>query len=396
MNKPRVLFLDHAGVLGGAELYLLDVAEPFKKTSRVVLFEDGPLLEELHARSIPAKVIPAPSALLSVKKQGDILTSLKAIPAVVHLAWRIAREAAQYDVLYANSQKSLIVAALAGALSRRPVVWNLHDILTADHFSALNRRLSVFCANYLTHTVIVNSHATLKGFADSGGAVDQTTVVYNGIDAAPFDAVTDADVATLRADLGLPLDPPLIGVFSRLAPWKGQHLLIQALQHLPDAHAVLVGDSLFDGDDAYEQHLHQLARQLGLLDRVHFLGFRQDIPRLMHLVDIVAHTSVAPEPFGRVAVEGLLARRPVVAAQDGGILEIIDHEKTGLLFPPGDVPALTSALTRLIEDLDLAQRLAQQGYRKASAQFTIEKMQRDVVRHVERIAAHNKAQESEL
>jgi glycosyltransferase involved in cell wall biosynthesis len=334
--------------------------------------------------------------LLSVKKQGDILTSLQAIPAVVHLAWRIAREAAQYEVLYANSQKSLIVAALAGALSRRPVIWNLHDILTADHFSALNRRLSVFCANYLTHTVIVNSHATLKGFTDSGGAIDQTTVVYNGIDAAPFNDAADADVAALRTALDLPLDLPLVGVFSRLAPWKGQHLLIQALEHLPNAHAVFVGDSLFDGDDAYEQHLHQLARRLDLLDRVHFLGFRQDIPQLMHLVDIVAHTSVAPEPFGRVAVEGQLARRPVVAARAGGILEIIDHEETGLLFSPGDEQGLASALTRLIQDPDLAEQLAQRGYHKASTQFTIDKMQRDIVRHLERIAPHHEAQESEI
>lgn len=392
MSVPyRVLFIDHAGVLGGAELYLLDVVESFKHTSQVLLFEEGPFLNELQKRSIPACTLAASPALLEIKKQGGLLTAARAAPAVIQLAWQVAREAAAFDVLFANSQKSLIVAALAGALSGRPVIWNLHDILTADHFSALNRRLAVVCANYLTDRVIVNSQATQSAFKKSGGRSDKTAIVYNGIDSHPFDEVIAEDVGTLRRAMNLPIDAPLVGVFSRLAPWKGQHLLVQALQDLPEAHAVLVGDGLFNGDDSYADHLREMTRRLDLEERIHFLGFRQDVPRLMRAVDIVAHTSVAPEPFGRVAVEGLLARRPVVAARAGGILEIIEHEKTGLLVPPGDSQALGAALERLLSRPKLSKQLAIQGHHKAKTTFTVERMRRDVVRHVDQVVTRHQA-----
>ena len=393
-DLPRVLFMDHAGVLGGAELYLLDVVEPFKHTSQVLLFEEGPLLDELQKRSVPACTLAAPPALLEVKKQGGLIAAARAVPAILQLAWRVAREAVAFDVLFANSQKSLMVAALAGALSDRPVIWNLHDILTADHFSGLYRRLAVLCANYLTDRVIVNSQATRSGFQRSGGRSGKTVIVYNGIDSRPFDKAITEDVGALRRAMNLPVDAPLVGVFSRLAPWKGQHLLIQALQDLPEAHAIFVGDSLFDGDDSYADHLRKMTRRLDLEERVHFLGFRQDVPRLMCAVDVVAHTSVAPEPFGRVVVEGLLARRPVVAAGAGGVLEIIEHETTGLLVPPGDSQALSAALQRLLGRPKLANQLASQGHRKAKTTFTVEHMRRDVVHHVVQVVTRHQAQET--
>ena len=76
---------------------------------------------------------------------------------------------------------------------------------------------------------------------------------------------------------------------------------------------LLVGDALF-GEYEYLEQLHHQVKRLGLGDRVHFLGFRSDIPQLMSLCDLIAHTSTAPEPFGRVIVEGMLCGKPVVAA----------------------------------------------------------------------------------
>ncbi len=87
----------------------------------------------------------------------------------------------------------------------------------------------------------------------------------------------------------------------------------------------------------------------GLANRAHFLGFRDDVPALMKGVDIVAHTSIAPEPFGRVVVEGMLAGKPVIAARDGGVTEIIDDGRDGLLVPSGDANALAAAIRQLAD-----------------------------------------------
>ena len=101
-----------------------------------------------------------------------------------------------------------------------------------------------------------------------------------------------------------------MGVFSRLAAWKGQHVVVQALAHLPEVNCIIVGDALF-GEQAYAERLTTLINDLGLAGRIHFLGHRADVPKLMRAVDVMVHPSIAPEPFGRTLVERY---RAIVAA----------------------------------------------------------------------------------
>jgi glycosyltransferase involved in cell wall biosynthesis len=241
-------------------------------------------------------------------------------------------------------------------------------------------RLDVTLANACASRVIANSRASAAAFVEQGGRPDLLRVVHNGISAAPFDAVTDDEVTTARRDLGLG-DAPLVGIFSRLGKWKGQDVALDALESVPDAHLLLVGDALF-GEEAYVASLHAQAARLGLTDRVHFLGFRSDIPRLMRMVDVVAHTSSAPEPFGRVVVEGMLARRPVIATAAGGVPEIV-RDGTGVLVPPGDARALASAMTRLLSDPAFADDIARQGRLHATTFFTVEAMVDRKTSHIE-------------
>lgn len=372
-SSPRILFLDHTATLGGGELYLLDVARAYADTSRVVLFTDGPFAERLHAEGIPTSIVPAPQSVLDVPRKATLWDGLQAVPGVLRFVIRIARLAREYDLVFANSQKSMLIGALASTLARRPFVWNLHDLLTADHFTALNRRLAVTVANWTTTRIIVNSEATRAALADAGGRVDHAHVVYNGLGAGPFDALSEDAGTSLRSSLDLD-GVPLLGVFSRLAPWKGQHVLIEALSQLPEAHALLVGDALFDGDVPYVDELKSLAKSQGVTDRVHFLGFRNDVPMLMKACDAIVHTSVAPEPFGRVIVEGMLARRPVVATRAGGPLEIVDDGHTGRLVPPDDADALATALQSLLHDPERANALAEAGRKQAEKRFSVSSM----------------------
>ena len=388
--QPRVLFLDHASVLGGAELYLLDIVRHHRKTSRVVLFEQGPFYNRLRAERIDVQVLDAPSILLDVQKKSSGWQHLRALPSMIRLAGCAARIARRYDVVFANSQKALAIGALAGFIARRPVIWNLHDMLTAEHFSAFNRRLAVLLANGLVNRIIVNSQATKRAFAASGGHVKKTAVVYNGIDSGGFSPLSERVTRGLREQVGLPEDAPVIGVFSRLAHWKGQHVLIKALKDIPEAHVLLVGAALFNGDASYAEGLRHQAQQLGLADRVHFVGFRQDVSRWMQIVDVVVHSSIAPEPFGRVIVEGMLAERPVVAAQAGGALEIIEHGKTGLLVPPNRPKALAETLNQLLAEPSLRHALARTGRQQARKRFSKERMLAAITAHVQQMIAEKR------
>ena len=173
------------------------------------------------------------------------------------------------------------------------------------------------------------------------------------------------------------------GVFSRLAPWKGQHVLLEALPLVPGLNAVFVGAPLFGDEARCLEKLKARASALGVSDRVRFLGFREDTPALLQVMDFVAHTSVAPEPFGRVIVEGMLAGKPVVVTRAGGACEIIEDGVTGFLVPPGDCAGLASILRKFMEDPLLAERLGRAAREAAERRFSVDAMLQGIERETE-------------
>jgi glycosyltransferase involved in cell wall biosynthesis len=383
--KPRVLFLDHVGVLGGAELALLDLAEDYRDTSEVVLFAEGPLGSALTSRGVKTRVLAA-TALNGVRRE-TTAPPLASLADAAKLALKVALASSRYDLLYANSQKAFIVACAASVLAHRPLLWDLNDILEPDHFSMLNIWVAITLANLFADRVITNSRASANAFVRQGGDPDKVHVVYNGIDPSPFIAITDAQAAAARDDLGLS-HVPVVGVFGRLSPWKGQHVLIDALTNAPGVHALLVGDALF-GESEYASSLHARAEERGVAHRTHFLGFRNDIPLLMRAVDLVVHTSTSPEPFGRVIVEGMLAGKPVVATRAGGAVEILANG-AGILVSPDDVSALADAIRGLLHDSHRAHVLAEAGRARALQEFGIPGMLDGFSRHIEALTAHKK------
>jgi glycosyltransferase involved in cell wall biosynthesis len=232
------------------------------------------------------------------------------------------------------------VRAIAHFISRRSLIYHLHDIVSSDHFSATNHRIIITLANR-SSLIIANSQASRDAFIQAGGCADCIHVVYNGF--RPENYIQAAERDRLRQQLNLS-NRFVVGNFSRLSPWKGQHVLIEALSQCPtNVCALLVGDALF-GEDDYVAKLHQLAKTLGLEDRVQFLGFRHDIPQLMAACDLVAHTSTVPEPFGRVIVEAMLCGTPVIASAAGGAQELLENGRTGWLCPSGDVHSLAELI----------------------------------------------------
>lgn len=376
MSQSGVLFVDHAGVLGGAELSLLDLAAAFGPESETLLLADGPFRAALESRGVRV-CVEALGALRHVRKDTR-LPAPAAFADAVRIARRVARRARPHTMIYANSQKAFVVAAAAGLLARRPVVWHLRDILAAPHFSATNVRAAVTLANLRAARVIANSRATAAAFTAAGGRAALVRVVHNGIDPAPFDRVTPAAAAAARASLGIPPGAFVVALFGRLHPWKGQQVLLDALERLPFVHALFVGGPLF-GEEAFASALQAHAAKSGVAGRAHFLGFRTDVPELMRASDAIVHASVLPEPFGRVVVEGMLAERPVIATRAGGVTEIVDDE-TALLVPPNDARALASAIESLAADPARAARIAVLGAARARAEFGAAAMVRAVER----------------
>ncbi|WP_193198850.1 glycosyltransferase family 4 protein [Nostoc sp. MG11] len=363
----KILFLDQSGKPGGAELCLIDIAKPYRDRALVGLFADGSFKNLLQQNSIPVEVLATQT--IQVRKESSLTQGLKSLGQIIPLITKVVKRASEYDLIYANTQKALVVGALASLFSRRPLVYHLHDILSQEHFSQTNLRIAINLANRLASLVIANSQASKTAFVQAGGNPDIIKVVYNGFEPKIYQT-SESDIKQLKQKLGLE-GQFVVGHFSRLAPWKGQHILITALAECPpQVTALLVGDALF-GEQDYVQQLHQQVAEMGLENRVKFLGFRSDIPQLMAACEVVAHTSTSPEPFGRVIVEAMLCGRPVVAAKAGGAIELVEHGINGFLVTPGKPQELAQVITTCLQEAQTTATIAHNAQAIASQRFDV-------------------------
>jgi len=367
MGSERILFVDHTGQIGGAELILLDVVAG-RENSSAFLFEDGPLAKALAERKLKLIISRWGHGLSQFRRDSKWLAAVPLAGRLIAIVEELAIAAQAHEVVYANSQKAFVLAAIASLFVRRPLIWHLHDIISPAHFGAMQRRMQVMLANARATKVIVPSQAAAAAFIEAGGKRELVEIVPNGL-ALPPEPRTAAE---LRQSLGLP-DGPLVGVFSRLAAWKGQHVLIAALAALPGVGCIVVGDALF-GEQAYAAELKQMVLQRGLADRVRFLGHRSDVPKLMKAIDVMVHPSIDPEPFGRTLVEAMLAGVPVIATNAGAAPDLLEGGRAGTLVPPNDAPALARAISAVLEGPDALRSQLAYAASRAQAQYSVTRM----------------------
>jgi glycosyltransferase involved in cell wall biosynthesis len=197
--------------------------------------------------------------------------------------------------------------------------------------------------------------------------------VPSGVDLEKF-RPDSASGAAVRSDLGLPQGVAVVACAGRLQPWKGQHVFLEAAaavaRELPEARFLIIGDALFGQDPGYPQQLRDGARRLGIAERTVFTGWREDMPAVYAASDVVVHSSVEPEPFGRVIVEAMACCRPVVVARSGGAAELFEEGVSGLGYASGDAGQLAGLVVRLCRDPELRERLGRAGGEAACRDYT--------------------------
>jgi glycosyltransferase involved in cell wall biosynthesis len=382
----KVLFLDQSGNLGGAELCLADIAKYYQPDCLIGLFADGPFRGLLEQQQTAVQVLS--QKMIHIRKDGSWMQGISELVLLIPLIIKVGNIARSYDLIYANTQKALVIGALASLLSGCPLVYHLHDILSLDHFSRTNRCVAITFANRFAKLVIANSNATKSAFIEAGGYDDITHVVYNGFDLDYYRSMS-LDMAQIRQEFDWD-DRFIVGHFSRLSPWKGQHVLLDALVHCPEhVVAVFVGDALF-GEQEYVHSLHEQVAVLGLEGRVRFLGFRSDVVSLMSACDLITHTSTAPEPFGRVIVEAMLCGKPIVAAAAGGATELVKPGKTGWLSPPADADKLAEIITAVCSHPDQTQAIVKEAQLQTSQLFNLVQTNQRIAHLLKSVVLHNR------
>jgi glycosyltransferase involved in cell wall biosynthesis len=305
-----------------------------------------------------------------VLNEGQLATRLRELGIRVHVIneqhkgpVRILHEmrsllrAEQPEVLHSHRYKENIIGAFASRpLQRVRRVKTLHGLPeSAAAENRLRGRLTGALDRFVTRRyfdrVICVSEHMMKHLVEPFGS-SKLVCIRNGIDATTCRPRADRD--TTRRKLGLPADAPVVGTAARLVRVKGLDYLLQAAAALRNSLPHL--STLIVGDGPEMAHLKSLAKELGMAERVMFTGHRDDVYDLMAAMDVFVLPSLS-EGIPMVLLEAMALGTPIVASRVGGVPEIVEHEATGLLLPPGDPTALSDSCLRVISDQNLADAL---------------------------------------
>ncbi len=364
MTARRILYLNHVGLVAGAERSLAAMVEALDRTryEPYAICPDGPLGELLAKAGAQVRHCP----LQRLRRTRNPAKLLYYAAQVHSVARDIARKwnGPAIDLIHSNSTTAHIYGALLARYWRTPCIWHVRDLVP---LGLLGRLLYA-----RADAVIATSTAVADVVRAASGVAEKIRVIPNGIRIDHHDA--PGGKSPIRAELGIAESAPVLAVIAQLVPWKRHDVFLKAFAEIaklrPNAVALIAGDDLFNDNARYKAELLQLTRELRLESNVKFLGWRHDVSAILHACDMVVVPSQA-EPFGRVALEAMTAARPVVGTRAGGLPDIVADEETGWLVEPDNPAALSAAMTEALQDPDLARQRGQAGRKRVAERFDI-------------------------
>jgi glycosyltransferase involved in cell wall biosynthesis len=267
----------------------------------------------------------------------------------------------QFDLIHTHSSKAGILGRLGAKIAGVPaVVHTIHGFPFHDFMSLPQRQLYInlekMMKSYTDFIVTVSELNRQQGASLGILDLEHSQTVYSGIDFTKLDQPVNQEA--IRESLDIPPDWQIIVMVGRLDPQKAPHYLIDAFAQVvskcPKTILLLVGE----GEE--QPNLEAQVKRLNISNQVKFLGFRSDVAAILQTADIFALSSLW-EGLGRAMTEAMLLGKPVVVPEIYGIPEIVHHQETGLLFPPGNVEKLAQHLIYLLENPTIAQELGNNG-----------------------------------
>jgi len=340
--------------VGGVETGTIDLAKYLVRHGHrcVVVSAGGGLVGELRDAGIPHYELPVENKAFWVM-----------FKAAAELSRIIVRE--KIDIVHARSRVPAWVGFMACRKTDAVFVTTAHG-----HYS---RHIFSYMMGWGKYTIVPSAVIGKHMMEDFGVPLANIRLVPRSVDLERF---------VFRGTRGRQNKEFVIGVIGRITPIKGQIYFLKAMARIlrsaPYVKGWIVG-SVSQGKDNYMEELEVWTRRLGLSEAVSFLGNRRDVPEVLRGLDALVMPSIAEESFGRVVIEAQAVGVPVIASRVGGVVEIIEDGRDGLLVFPKDDEAIAQAALKLIHDPALAARLAEAGRKKVEEKYSLEKMASDTL-----------------
>lgn len=353
----------HSGGMGGLETHLLTLVRYIDQQEFAPIFilpetvRHSPFSQQLGEMGVPVRFHAMVRNKWDVRTLGSLARLLRHhAPHITHV--HVPPTYDLYPFLAARLALCPVVVSTEHLASHQSLFRPLRTRLVKRAAVALQDRVITVC-NYVRDLLLERAHLPPQ----------KIVTIHNGIEIpAGANAVVSAR-GEIRSELSIDAHAPLVGMVARIDPWyKRFDDFLRASRDIsrevPSAHFVIVGD----GDRDYREALEELARSLGVADRVHFLGYRDDAPRVIGALDTLVLAS-DHEGFPLVTLEAMASGIPVVATALGGVGEQIVHGETGYLVPPRNAPALAEGILSVLRDPQRSREIAQRARRVVETRF---------------------------
>lgn len=346
--------------IGGAEKKLLELVKTLdKKRYNIIVCsigQGGPLQKDFEALGV--------NVIVCQKRNKFDLSLILTVA-------RLIKEC-EIDVVQTTLLLADLVGAMAAQIAGKPPVisWETVSHGENDILRTGNRHIIAykFAMKRVSRIVAVSQEIKQSLVQRRGIPAEKIAYIPYGVDLKKF-ARRNGSVDK-RSILNIPSDRIVVGTVARAEPYKGVAYLQKAALQMVEQHPKL--DFVFVGDGSLRKELEAEVGARGWSDRIHFLGFRNDVNEIMNTFDIFILPSLS-EGLPNVILEAMASSKPVIATAVGGIPEAVVEGETGLLIPPSNTTAIMDAIRSLLSDHKAALRMGEAGRRRVEENFSLQK-----------------------
>lgn len=372
-----ILFIHQSAELYGSDktiLMFISSLDKQKYKSIVVLPFDGPLKKEFEKNGIEVVIAPVLKLYRKMFTPKNILKFFNEHTEGLKKLEELHKQH-KFDIVYSHTLASLIGIVFAKK-NKIKHLWHVQEIIAKPVLfnKGFVRLLSMKCNNVAVYDSKTTMEFWIKG---NKKLAQKSEFVCNGLDVKQKPEPNPADVKVIRNQFyNVDKDELVIALVGRINSWKGQQLLLDAFYKISSKYdnikLVFIG-SAPPNQEFFELDLKEKIQKYNLTEKVIIIPFQENIWRFWDAIDIAVVPSTEPEPFGMVAIEAMLSKKPVIAANHGGLTETVVHDHNGLLFTPNNSDDLANALEVLINDQEKRKLFGENGYERTINHFSLEK-----------------------
>ncbi|WP_027417770.1 glycosyltransferase [Aneurinibacillus terranovensis] len=359
--KIKILHAIGGGEFGGAEQHILELLT-FLSTRGidpvVVCFYNSTFATELRKRKIRVIILDSYKRFDFRLVKGLARVFQEEKPALIH----------------SHGVKANFFCRLASrALPSAPLITTIHSILRYDYPNPLAyflaSRMELWTRKWNKHYIAI-SRAIMESLEADGVDSSRISLIHHGIAVDQFESLHE-HASDIRKSIGIPEDAFVVGTVSRMVPVKGLHDLLGAIDSLVKDHPHIHWLAVGDGPE--KESLERTATEKGIHNHIHFVGFRQDIPRLLKAMDVFVSPSYS-EGLGLSLLEAMAAKRPVISTLVGGIQDFLRDYQTGIVIPVHEPEEIKQNIMILMENKSLRTSLSEAAYQTVLGEYTLDHM----------------------